>query len=60
MSSILREATVDDVPALAPQPPLQLVDGREDIRRQVSDAAELHPARLQRLPEDPWPSLRLD
>ena len=39
------EAEVDDVAALAPQPPLQLVDGGEDVRRQVADAAELHRAR---------------
>src|SRR5262245_37689271 len=36
------ESEVDDVAALAPQAALQLVDGRENVRRQVSDAAELH------------------
>jgi hypothetical protein len=36
------EAQVDDVPALAAQLALQLVDRREDVRRQVVDAAKLH------------------
>ena len=47
------EPEIDDVAAFSPQPPLQLVDGREDVRRQVPDAAELHRARLHRPPEDP-------
>ena len=36
------EAEVDHVVSLAPQLPLQLVDGREDVGRQVVDAVKLH------------------
>jgi hypothetical protein len=50
------EAEVDDVATLAPQPPLQLVDGREDVRGQVADAAELHRGpRLHPRPEEACP-----
>jgi hypothetical protein len=38
------KAEVDHVLAGAPQLPLQLVDGGEDVRRQVRDAPELHRA----------------
>ena len=36
------EAEVDHVVSLAPQLPLQLVHGREDVGRQVVDAVKLH------------------
>ena len=36
------EPQVDDVPSLAPQVSLQLVDRREDVGRQVVDAIKLH------------------
>jgi hypothetical protein len=36
------EPEVDDVPPFAPQPPLELVHCREDVRGQVADPAELH------------------
>ena len=38
----IAEAEVDHVAALAPQLPLQLVDGREDVRRQLVDPVKLH------------------
>jgi hypothetical protein len=36
------EAEVDDVAAFAAQFPLQVVDGCEDVRRQIVDAPKLH------------------
>ena len=36
------EAEVDDVASVVPQLALQLVDGREDVRRQVVDPVKLH------------------
>ena len=36
------EAEVDHIVSLVPQLPLQLVDGREDVGRQVVDAVKLH------------------
>jgi hypothetical protein len=36
------EAEIDHVLAGAPKLPLELVDGGEDVRRQVRDAPELH------------------
>ena len=36
------EAEVDHIVSFAPQLPLQLVHGREDVGRQVVDAVKLH------------------
>ncbi len=43
----IAHAEVDDVFALAPRAHLQVVDDREDVRRETVDAPEVHPQKLQ-------------